>query len=56
MVSTRAALLFGPGQDFKIETLEIDEPRTGEVLIDVRACGLCHSDEHARTGGVPGSP
>ncbi|WP_163549640.1 NDMA-dependent alcohol dehydrogenase [Candidatus Frankia nodulisporulans] len=53
MVSTRAALLFGPGQDFKIETVEIDNPRAGEVLIDVRACGLCHSDEHARSGAMP---
>ncbi|MBL7491160.1 NDMA-dependent alcohol dehydrogenase [Frankia sp. AgB1.9] len=53
MVSSRAALLYGPGQDFKIETVEIDAPRAGEVLIDVRACGLCHSDEHARTGDMP---
>ncbi len=53
MVSSRAALLFGPNQDFKIETVEIDDPRAGEVLIDVRACGLCHSDEHARSGAMP---
>jgi len=53
MVSTRAALLFGPGQDYKIETIEVDEPRAGEVLIELRAAGLCHSDEHARTGDMP---
>jgi len=53
MVSTRAALLFGPGQDYKIETVELDEPRAGEVLIQLRATGLCHSDEHARTGDMP---
>ncbi|MDT3444238.1 MULTISPECIES: NDMA-dependent alcohol dehydrogenase [unclassified Pseudofrankia] len=53
MVSTRAALLFGPGQDYKIETIELDEPRAGEVLIQLRATGLCHSDEHARTGDMP---
>lgn len=53
MVSSRAAVLFGPGQDFKIETVEIDDPRAGEVLIDIRACGLCHSDEHARLGAMP---
>ncbi|KPM56128.1 alcohol dehydrogenase [Frankia sp. R43] len=53
MVSTRAAVLHGPGQDFKIETVEIDHPRAGEVLVDLQACGLCHSDEHARTGDMP---
>ncbi|OHV33312.1 MULTISPECIES: NDMA-dependent alcohol dehydrogenase [Pseudofrankia] len=53
MVSSRAALLHGPGRDFKIETVDIDGPRAGEVLIEVRACGLCHSDEHARTGDMP---
>lgn len=53
MVTTRAALLYGPDQDFKIETVDIEEPSAGEVLIEVRACGLCHSDEHARTGDMP---
>nr|MDT0664751.1 alcohol dehydrogenase catalytic domain-containing protein [Micromonospora sp. DSM 115978] len=52
MVSTRAAVLYGPGQDYKIETVEIGAPRAGEVLIEVRACGLCHSDEHARIGDM----
>ena len=53
MVSTRAALLFGPGQDYRIDTVEIEEPRAGEVLLELRATGLCHSDEHARTGDMP---
>jgi S-(hydroxymethyl)glutathione dehydrogenase / alcohol dehydrogenase len=53
MVSTRAALLYGPGEDYKIETVEVDDPGPGEVLVDMRACGLCHSDEHVRTGDMP---
>lgn len=53
MISARAALLYGPGQDYKIETVELDEPRAGEVLVEIRACGLCHSDEHVRTGDLP---
>ena len=53
MVSTRAALLYGPNEQYKIETVELDDPGPGEVLIDMRACGLCHSDEHARTGDMP---
>src|SRR5258708_4222817 len=53
MISTRAALLYGPGEDYKIETIELDEPGPGEVLVEMRACGLCHSDEHVRTGDLP---
>ena len=53
MISTRAALLYGPGQDYKIDTVEMDEPGPGEVLVEIRACGLCHSDEHVRTGDLP---
>jgi S-(hydroxymethyl)glutathione dehydrogenase/alcohol dehydrogenase len=51
--TTRAALLYGPGQDYKIEEIELDDPRAGEVLVAMRACGLCHSDEHSRTGDLP---
>ena len=53
MISTRAALLYGPGQDYKIDTVEMDELGPGEVLVEIRACGLCHSDEHVRTGDLP---
>jgi S-(hydroxymethyl)glutathione dehydrogenase/alcohol dehydrogenase len=53
MISARAALLYGPGQDYKIDTVEFDEPGPGEVLVEMRACGMCHSDEHVRTGDLP---
>jgi S-(hydroxymethyl)glutathione dehydrogenase / alcohol dehydrogenase len=53
MISTRAALLYGPGQDYKIDTVELDEPGPGEVLVEMRACGMCHSDEHVRSGDLP---
>ena len=53
MISARAALLYGPGQDYKIDTIELDEPGPGEVLVEMRACGMCHSDEHVRTGDLP---
>ena len=53
MISARAALLYGPGQDYKIDTVEYDEPRPGEVVVEMRACGMCHSDEHVRTGDLP---
>jgi hypothetical protein len=40
----RAAVATGPKQPFVIEDLVLDEPRAGEVLIKVTACGICHTD------------
>lgn len=42
----------GPGQPgpFRIETLELEGPRAGEVRVRVRAAGVCHSDWHVASG------
>lgn len=45
-----AAVLNGPNQAFEIETVEIEDPRAGEILIDVKAVGICHSDLVVATG------
>lgn len=37
---------------FKIETLDLDPPRTGEVLVKIAAVGVCHSDWHLMTGAT----
>ena len=41
---TRAAIVEGPGQPFRLGELEIDDPRPDEVLVRMRAVGLCHTD------------
>lgn len=46
----QAALLTEPKQKFQIEQITIDEPRSGEVLVKIAACGVCHSDYHLLTG------
>ena len=51
-MKTRAAVLWGTHQDWKIEELEIDPPKQGEVLIRWLAAGMCHSDEHVVTGDM----
>lgn len=40
----RAAVVHEPGAGFTIEEVQLDAPRRHEVLVDVRAVGLCHSD------------
>lgn len=39
-----AAVCTGPKQPFVLEELFLDDPRDGEVLIKVHACGICHTD------------
>ncbi|HEX9258676.1 MAG TPA: NDMA-dependent alcohol dehydrogenase [Acidimicrobiales bacterium] len=51
-MKTKAAVLWGLGQDWKVEEIEVDPPKTGEVLVEWKAAGLCHSDEHAVTGDL----
>ena len=48
----KAAVLYEPGLPFAVETLELEPPREGEVLIKVAAAGVCHSDWHLMTGAT----
>lgn len=52
-MKTRAAVLWAYGEDWQIEEIELDDPRSGEVLVKLVASGLCHSDEHVRLGDLP---
>ena len=48
----RAAMLHGVGQEWQIEEITIDPPRAGEVIVQWKVAGLCHSDEHFVTGDM----
>ncbi|HEX4250441.1 MAG TPA: NDMA-dependent alcohol dehydrogenase [Pseudonocardia sp.] len=52
-MKTKAAILWEPGQPWSIEEVELDAPKTHEVLVKLTASGLCHSDDHVRTGDMP---
>ncbi|AGL02318.1 NAD(P)-dependent alcohol dehydrogenase [Desulfoscipio gibsoniae] len=49
----RAAVTSSKGEDFHIETIQLDEPKRGEVLIRIVACGICHTDMVARDQEYP---
>jgi 6-hydroxycyclohex-1-ene-1-carbonyl-CoA dehydrogenase len=49
----RAAVFSGPGRALEIATIARPDPGSGEVLVRVSACGLCHSDLHYLDHGVP---
>ena len=48
----KAAILEKPGGGLKIEDVELADPAPHEVLIDTKACGLCHSDLHFIDGPI----
>jgi len=52
---TRAAILHDMGQQWSVEEFELDPPKAGEVLVEMAAAGLCHSDEHIRNGDMSAS-
>jgi S-(hydroxymethyl)glutathione dehydrogenase/alcohol dehydrogenase len=52
-MKTKAAVLWGLGQKWEVEEIELDPPGPGEVLVKLTASGLCHSDEHLVTGDLP---
>ena len=49
----QAAVIEEKSQNFQIVDMELDAPKTGEVLIKVAACGVCHTDEVARQQLAP---
>jgi S-(hydroxymethyl)glutathione dehydrogenase/alcohol dehydrogenase len=49
----RAAVVRGLSGPFVVEELRAPEPRAGEILIEVAACGVCHTDLHIHDGSVP---
>jgi S-(hydroxymethyl)glutathione dehydrogenase/alcohol dehydrogenase len=52
-VQIRAAILWEQGQPLAIESAELAPPGAGEVLVEVKAAGVCHSDLHAINGDWP---
>ena len=52
-VKVRAAVAAAAGAPLAVETVDLDGPKAGEVLIEIRATGICHTDEFTRAGGDP---
>jgi S-(hydroxymethyl)glutathione dehydrogenase/alcohol dehydrogenase len=52
-MKVRAAIAHAPNQPLVIEDVDLDGPGPGEVLVQVKATGLCHSDLHVLSGAVP---
>jgi aryl-alcohol dehydrogenase len=51
--TTRAAVVEGPGAPFVVQEVVLDDVRAGEVLVEIVAAGLCHTDLGVQVGGIP---
>src|ERR1700743_2542959 len=52
-MKTRAAVAYGPGQPLSIEMVDLEGPRAGEVLVEIKASGVCHTDAFTLSGADP---
>ena len=51
-MKVRASILTGKNQPWQTEEIDVDEPHAHEVKVKVAWSGMCHSDEHLRTGDI----
>ncbi len=52
-MDVRAAVAFEAGKPLEIETVQLEGPRAGEVLVEMKATGLCHTDAFTMSGDDP---
>ncbi|MDP8205320.1 MAG: zinc-binding dehydrogenase [Candidatus Electryonea clarkiae] len=49
----KAAVFLGPNKPLEVQEVPTPEPKEGEILVKVAACGICHTDMHYIDHGVP---
>src|SRR5712692_6186230 len=52
-MKVKAAVAYEAGRPLVIETVDLDGPKAGEVLVELKATGVCHTDEFTRSGADP---
>ena len=52
-MKTRAAVAFGAGKPLEIVEVDLEGPRAGEVLVEMKATGVCHTDAFTLSGDDP---
>lgn len=52
-MDVKAAVAYEPGKPLTIETVQLEGPKTGEVLVEIKATGICHTDAYTLSGKDP---
>jgi S-(hydroxymethyl)glutathione dehydrogenase / alcohol dehydrogenase len=50
---TRAAVAIAAGQPLQVMEVNLADPKEGEVLVEIKATGICHTDEFTLSGADP---
>jgi Zn-dependent alcohol dehydrogenase len=52
-MKTKAAIAYAASKPLEITTVDLDGPKSGEVLVELKATGICHTDKFTRSGVMP---
>ena len=52
-MKTKAAIAFEAGKPLVIDTIDLEGPKEGEVLIEIKSTGVCHTDAYTLSGKDP---
>jgi S-(hydroxymethyl)glutathione dehydrogenase/alcohol dehydrogenase len=52
-MDVRAAVAVAAGKPLELTTVQLEGPREGEVLVEIKATGVCHTDEFTLSGADP---
>jgi S-(hydroxymethyl)glutathione dehydrogenase/alcohol dehydrogenase len=52
-MKVRAAVAVAPNRPLELATVDLEGPKAGEVLVEIKATGICHTDEFTRSGADP---
>lgn len=52
-MKARAAVAYAPAKPLVVEEVNLAGPNAGEVLVEIKATGVCHADEFTRSGADP---
>ena len=52
-MDSRAAIAFKAGEPLEIATVNLEGPKEGEVLVEIKATGICHTDAYTLSGADP---
>ena len=52
-MDVRAAVAFEAGKPLTVTTVQLEGPKAGEVLVEIKSTGVCHTDEFTLSGADP---
>ena len=52
-MKTRAAVALDAGKPLEVMEVNLEGPKAGEVMVEIKATGICHTDEYSRSGADP---